>query len=207
MIVRTLPRALGPGLYAQRGRQILDAVGFLKDLFSEPSLPPSPTVLERTKAKLTIGNVETGEWVEAMFNPVELTRVTQVDYAEADVVGSSFRPQQYKGTSNQEIRLLLQFNEIREGGREVQRNYLRFLESLCYPETKGKHTTAPPLCILLWPGVLSITCTVREWEEVTDRFAYDSLEAVAGTVSMTFKEFRRTALSSSVVREKGGLRP
>ena len=206
MIVRTLPRGLSPGLYAQRGQQILDTVGFLRGLVTDPTIPPPARTLERTQAKLHIINADTGEDVEAFFNPVELTRALQVEYKEPEVIGLPHRPQHYSGTGNQEVRFLIQFLETRSSGRELMRDQMRFLESLCYPGSVGGHMTAPPLVVLLWPGILSLVGDIREWEEVTNRFAWDTLEPVGATVSLTFKEFRRTALTHEKVREKGGLR-
>lgn len=204
--MNVLPMALSPGMAVQRSQQALAVYGLLERTFSlggKVKLPAAHVQPVRVHLVDTV----TADDIEVQFNPMELTRSLGVAYSEHEVAGLGYQPVQYKQTKNQAVRLTLVMRSLGQEGRKELQRKAAFLESLAYPrDIGGNRSAAPPPVLLLWPGYVSMTCIVTEWEEVATEFCSETLEPIQVMVSLMLQELRRKTLTSDQVRRNGGHR-
>ena len=128
-------------------------------------------------------NVVTGEHIETLFNPSQLSEKVQVNYNRLAVPGLDFH-------------LDRRFAQTQPGSPEIL-EFRAFLLALTVPPsgTEGVVQTAPPRTLIIWPGLLTVEAVLTEVE-----FSYREL-AVDGTVliytaSVEFEEILDVRVSS-----------
>lgn len=163
--------------------------------------------LDARPPRVTIINTDTGEELEAQYNPTELSRGLEVAYNVIQADGLGFTPMQYRNTSAQALKLTFELSAISDSQDDMNRA-LRFYESLCYPtlSPSGKSLSPPPV-LFVWPTYISMTCVVTKWQETTSKFSTATMEPILAKVEIELSEARLTALYSDDVRENGGWRP
>lgn len=146
-------------------------------------------------------NVVTGEHIEALFNPSQLSEKVQVNYNRLAVPGLSHQPLQFQSTGNRtfaglDFHLDRRFAQAQPGSPEIL-EFRAFLLALTVPPsgTEGVVQTAPPRTLIIWPGLLTVEAVLTEVE-----FSYREL-AVDGTVliytaSVEFEEILDVRVSS-----------
>lgn len=165
-------------------------------------------------------NIRSGEGITAQFNPTEFEEGLEVQYTRQQVLGLSHQVLQYINTGNHRFSMELFWDrnitpEIREenlgdiGVSEITElsEAKAFFESLCYPTGGATSITsgAPPRVLVVWPGVLSMTCVVMSMNTVNERFNYLG-ETVQATMSIQFEEIRDVRITSQEVRQFGARR-
>lgn len=166
-------------------------------------------------------NIRTGEGITAQFNPTTFDELLEVNYNRQQVLGLSHQLLQFLNTGNHQFSFDLFWDrgvtpEMREenltlaGVSELAEldEAKKFFESLCYP-SKGATTVssgAPPRVLVVWPGVLSMTCVVTSVATRNEGFNYLG-ERVRAFMSIEFEEIRDVRITSQEVRQYGTQRP
>jgi hypothetical protein len=161
-------------------------------------------------ARMTIGNLVSGETMEVIFNPTELMKKLNVNWTRLEPPGLPHQILQYKGTSNLSVPMTLIAHAYtdRARPRDAIEEFEKFIMSLCYPSENAQSVSsgAPPRCLVVWPGVLVFTAVLAG--EVS--FQHVQFAPEGGTLrysaSVTFEEIRDTRLTSEDVRFAGTLR-
>lgn len=115
-------------------------------------------------------NVTTGESMECLFNPTQLAEKVHVNWNRLAVPGLSHQVLQYQGTGNRQVSgvefyLDRIFATAQPGSPDIL-EFRRFLRALTVPpaNTQGVAHTAPPRCLLIWPGVVTVEAVITEVE-------------------------------------------
>lgn len=148
---------------------------------------------------VTLLNMETQEPVSLQGNPNDLKIALSADYTEFDVIGSSFKPMQYVGTSNIELSFTLQIIPETLDEFETAHDLEYFLYGLLYPSEPGG---SPPDVLIMWPEYLTLhvkfTSLSVQWS------AYNDLGTpTIGTIACTVKNVRATRLLGGDIRRRG----
>lgn len=159
--------------------------------------------------RMTLGNLSTGETLEALFNPEQFEREIAVQYARKRPLGLPHEVLQYTGTDNTKLPAIDLY--ARSSGDEIDRaqieDFMRFLESLCYPPDSAQSVVqgSPPRVLFVWPNLLQLTCVVTNIRFRYQRFALDG-GVTRFTASVALEEIRDVRLTSEAVRTVGGQR-
>ena len=173
--------------------------------------------------RCSLTNVDTGERLDAQFNPRTLRKRARAKYSRDQILYGSHEVTQWTGTRSNEIPLVLFFTRIgsadfkgstppgkmQQQARGVQFPTLldteRFLDALLYPDReRGK--LEPPTVIFNWPGVINIYCVVTEVEITYEHFNTFGLNPMQLSARMNIIERPKRAITSSGVRVNGALR-
>ncbi len=157
-------------------------------------------------------NVTTGEHVEALFNPSQLTERVQVSYSRLQVLGLSHQPLQFQSTGNRtfggvDFYLDRRFAQAQPGSPEILA-FRAFLLALTVPPagTEGVAQTAPPRALVIWPGLLTVEAVLTEVE-----FSYQELAVDGGvlvyTATVSFEEILDVRVTSEERRGQLAPRP
>ena len=152
-------------------------------------------------------NVATGESMECLFNPTQLTEKVQVNYSRLAVPGLSHQVLQFQSTGNRQLAgvefYLDRFFASEQPGAPDILAFRAFLRALTVPPggTEGVPATAPPRVLFVWPEVLTVEAVVTDVE-----FQYRQV-AVDGTVlvyaaTVTFEEILDVRVTSEELREE-----
>jgi len=152
-------------------------------------------------------NVTTGESMECLFNPTQLTEKVQVNWNRLAVPGLSHQVLQFQSTGNRQISgvefYLDRFFATEQPGEPDILDFRAFLRALTVPPegTEGVVDTAPPRTLLIWPDVITVETVVTDVE-----FQYRQV-AVDGTVlvyaaTVTFEEILDARVTSEALREE-----
>ena len=152
-------------------------------------------------------NVTTGESMECLFNPTQLTEKVQVNYSRLAVPGLSHQVLQFQSTGNRQLAgvefYLDRFFASEQPGDPDILAFRAFLRALTVPpgSTEGVPATAPPRVLFVWPEVLTVEAVVTDVE-----FQYRQV-AVDGTVlvyaaTVTFEEILDVRVTSEELREE-----
>ncbi len=152
-------------------------------------------------------NVTTGESMECLFNPTQLTEKVQVNYSRLAVPGLSHQVLQFQSTGNRQLAgvefYLDRFFASEQPGDPDILAFRAFLRALTVPPagTEGVPATAPPRVLFVWPEVLTVEAVVTDVE-----FQYRQV-AVDGTVlvyaaTVTFEEILDVRVTSEELREE-----
>jgi hypothetical protein len=136
-------------------------------------------------------NVTTGESLECLFNPTQLTEKLQVNWNRQVVPGLSHQVLQFQSTSNRQLTgvefYLDRLFAIEQPGEPNILEFRAFLRALTVPpaNTTDVLRTAPPRVLLIWPNVVTIECVVASVDFQYRQLAVDST-LLAYTASVTF---------------------
>lgn len=155
-----------------------------------------------TPAKLQIWNVQEATILTVQCNPRELPEKLGVSYADHGVPGMSHKPLQYSYTENLKTTIdLLWFVESPEDMRKKDEDR-RFILSLCYP---WRGHAAPPRALLVWPGIYSLTCVVRDLD-AGHKYFNRELNSTIWTCKLSFEEIRDARVWGDDVLKNGTMR-
>ncbi|MFH0903253.1 MAG: peptidoglycan-binding protein [Pseudomonadota bacterium] len=152
-------------------------------------------------------NVATGESVECLFNPTQLSEKLQVNWNRLAVPGLSHQVLQFQGTGNRQLTgvefyLDKVFAAEQPGDPDIM-ELRRFLRSLTVPPggTEGVIASAPPRALFVWPGVLSVETVLTEVEFQYRQFGVDG-RVLVYAATCSFEEILDMRISSEELREE-----
>ncbi|MFH0899380.1 MAG: peptidoglycan-binding protein [Pseudomonadota bacterium] len=152
-------------------------------------------------------NVATGESVECLFNPTQLTEKLQVNWNRLAVPGLSHQVLQFQGTGNRQLTgvefyLDRLFAAEQPGDPDIM-GFRRFLRSLTVPpgDTEGVIVTAPARALFVWPGVLSVEAVLTEVEFQYRQFGVDG-RVLVYAATCSFEEILDVRISSEELQEE-----
>jgi len=131
-------------------------------------------------------NTTTGESIECLFNPTQLTEKIGVTWNRLVVPGLSHHVLQFQSTSNRELASIeLYFDRFAAAARGDDILRARdFIRALAVPDPL---VGAPPRTLFIWPGTLTLTCVVASVELTYRQFATDGSVQVF-TAALTLHE-------------------
>jgi hypothetical protein len=151
-------------------------------------------------------NVGTGEAVECLFNPTQLTERVSVNYNRLTVPGLSHQPLQYQSTGNRtvpnvEFYLDRYFAVSQPEAPEILA-FRSFVRALTVPPagTHGVVDTAPPRALVVWPNVLTVEAVVTDVEFQYRQLGVDNTVLIY-TAQVTFEEILDVRVTSESRRE------
>lgn len=166
-----------------------------------------PDVVARRPARLNLTNLQTGEGFYVQFNPTQFKRGVQALYERHEVLGQSFRPLDYLGTSNATVELNLFFRaenaQERDGGQDV----LNFIEALMYPPEAADSIgeRRPPRVLVVWPGSLSFSAVLTDLDVTHEMFDLEG-RTIQWRARTKWEEARRSRLTQEAIRDRGPMR-
>ncbi len=132
-------------------------------------------------AKCHLVNVSTGDSVEALFNPRELTEKVEVKWNKFSVPGLGYQPLHYQGTSNRGVSgvefYLDKYYEAEPEEPIETLDFRNFILALSQPQPAG---ATPARVLILWPGTLNIEAVLTGAE-----FRYTRFSALGGVLMYT----------------------
>lgn len=152
-------------------------------------------------------NVTTGESLECLFNPTQLTEKLQVNWIRQVVPGLSHQVLQFQSTSNRQLTgvefYLDRFFAFEQPGEPNILEFRAFLRALTVPpaNTTGVLPTAPPRVLVIWPNVVTIECVVASVDFQYRQLAVDST-LLAYAASVTFEEVLDRRVTSEDLRRQ-----
>jgi len=152
-------------------------------------------------------NVTTGESMECLFNPTQLSEKLQVNWNRQVVPGLSHQVLQFQSTSNRQLVgvefYLDRFLAAEEPGDPNILRFRDFLRALTVPPaaTEGVLPTAPPRVLVIWPNVLTIECVIASVDFQYRQLAVDS-SLLAYTATVTFEEILDMRVTSEDLRRQ-----
>ena len=156
-------------------------------------------------ARVALVNMATGERLDCLLNPTELSEKVAVNWNRLAVPGMSFQQLQYQGTGNRQLSdvefLVDRFYAASLDSDPDITTFRSFLRSLTVPPagTTGVYTTAPPRVTLVWPKVMTIEAVVASLEFRYRQFAVDGSPLVY-TASVSFEEVLDVRVTSEALR-------
>ncbi len=160
--------------------------------------------LQRTTARpprCALVNVTTGEAMECLFNPAQLTEKVSVNYSRLQVLGLSHQPLQFQSTGNRtfpgvDFYLDRSFAQAQPGSPEIL-EFRAFLHALTVPPsaTEGVVATSPPRTLIIWPGLLTVEAVLTEVEFKYQQLATDGTVLIY-TATVGFEEILDTRVAS-----------
>ena len=152
-------------------------------------------------------NVTTGEAMECLFNPTQLSEKVQVNYNRLTVPGLSHQVLQLQSTGNRtvpsvEFYLDRFFAEEQPGNPDIL-DFRAFILSLTVPPggTEGVADTAPPRTLVIWPDVVVLETVVTEVEFAYRELAIDGAVLVY-TATVSFEEILDVRVTSEELRRE-----
>lgn len=152
-------------------------------------------------------NVLTGESMQCLFNPTQLTEKLQVNWNRLAVPGLSHQVLQFQGTSNRQLSGVAFYLDAFFASQQADTSnimaFRAFLRALTVPPTgtEGVLATAPPGVLVLWPGVLTVECVVASVEFQYRQLAVDG-RVLVYTATVTFEEVLDTRVTSEQLRQE-----
>lgn len=152
-------------------------------------------------------NVTTGESLECLFNPTQLTEKLQVNWNRQVVPGLSHQVLQFQSTSNRQLTgvefYLDRFFATEQPGEPNILEFRAFLRALTVAPagTTGVLSAAPPRVLVIWPNVVTVECVVASVEFQYRQLAVDST-LLAYTASVTFEEVLDRRVTSEDLRRQ-----
>jgi hypothetical protein len=154
-----------------------------------------------------LANLTTGESLECLFNPTQLTEKVQVNWNRQVVPGLSHQVLQFQSTSNRQLAgvefYLDRFFAAEQPGDPNILDFRAFLRALTVPPkgTDGVLATSPPRVLLIWPNVLTLECVVDSVDFQYRQLATDS-SLLVYAASVTFEEILDTRVTSEDLRRQ-----
>ena len=151
-------------------------------------------------------NVVTGESMECLFNPTQLSEKVQVNWNRLAVPGLSHQVLQFQSTGNRQLSgvefYLDRFFAAEQPGDPDILEFRSFLRALTVPPagTEDVAGTAPPRVLVIWPNVITVEAIVTDVELQYRQLALDGTVLVyAATVG--FEEILDVRVTSEQLRE------
>ncbi len=159
--------------------------------------------------RMSIRDLNTGELLEAQFNPTNLDESITVDWARLKPPGLSHEVLQYDHTENYKPGPLeLVFDALGEGWSVDRIGEARkFLLSVCYSKSgaqsvrEGEATRV----LLFWPNLMSLTCVLTSLKIKHSRFNLAG-QPTYFVATVALEEIRDARLFSEDVRNSGTVR-
>jgi hypothetical protein len=151
--------------------------------------------------RCTVVNVSTGESVECLFNPTQLTEQVKVSWNRLTVPGLSHQVLQYQSTGNRRVSglefYLDRFFAARQPGNPDILRFRSFLRALTVPSSD---MLAPTRALIIWPGVLTVETVLTDLEFQYRQFAADASVSVY-TAVCGFEEILDVRITAEQVGE------
>ena len=164
-----------------------------------PSGGQLPGIEWNASSTMSLTNLDTQETKYMVYNPTDLDVVMSTNWTKHEVVGLSFTPLQYVGTSNIEVGFTLRFlpETLKEFDEYV--DTVKFLEALLYPPEEGE---SAPDVLLTWPGFITLICKVNSLGLKPQHFNASGYPTIMET-PMKFEHVRKVRLLQSDIRDRG----
>lgn len=157
--------------------------------------------------RMSLTNISNGRTVEMQFNPEQFQENVVANYTDQVVPGLSHEVAQFSHTSSEAFTFDLHYRALSVDEMNSIHLARRFLKSLCFPRG-GSETIAggaPPRVLLVWPRMLSLTCTMRSVQLTHVLFNRQS-RSRQFSAAVTLKEVRDFRVTSEEVYEDNQLR-
>lgn len=152
-------------------------------------------------------NVVTGESIECLFNPTQLTEKVQVNWNRLAIPGLSHQVLQFQSTGNRQLSgvefYLDRFFAAEQPGDVDILEFRSFLRALTVPPegTEDVASTAPPRVLVIWPEVLTVEAVVTDVELQYRQVGVDGTVLVY-VATVTFEEILDARVTSEELREE-----
>ena len=152
-------------------------------------------------------NVETGESMECLFNPTQLSEKVQVNWNRLAVPGLSHQVLQFQSTANRSLAgvefYLDRFFATEQPGEPDIMEFRSFVRALTVPPsgTEGVVDTAPPRTLFIWPEVITVETVVTDVEFQYRQVAIDG-RVLVYAATVTFEEILDVRVTSEELREE-----
>ncbi|HLT36224.1 MAG TPA: peptidoglycan-binding protein, partial [Enhygromyxa sp.] len=146
-------------------------------------------------------NVTSGESMECLFNPTQLTEKVQVNWSRLAVPGLSHQVLQFQSTSNRQLAgvefYVDRFFATEQPGEPDVLDFRAFIRSLTVPPagTEGVVDTAPPRTLFIWPEVVTIETVVTDVEFQYRQLGVDG-RVLVYAATVTFEEILDVRVTS-----------
>ena len=152
-------------------------------------------------------NVTSGESMECLFNPTQLTEKVQVNWSRLAVLGLSHQVLQFQSTANRSLAgvefYLDRFFATEQPGEPDIMEFRSFIRALTVPPsgTEGVVDTAPPRTLFIWPEVITVETVVTDVEFQYRQVAIDG-RVLVYAATVTFEEILDVRVTSEELREE-----
>ena len=152
-------------------------------------------------------NVTSGESMECLFNPTQLTEKVQVTRSRLAVPGLSHQVLQFQSTANRSLAgvefYLDRFFATEQPGEPDIMEFRSFIRALTVPPsgTEGVVDTAPPRTLFIWPEVITVETVVTDVEFQYRQVAVDG-RVLVYAATVTFEEILDVRVTSEELREE-----
>ena len=150
-------------------------------------------------------NIVTGESIDCLFNPTELSEKLSVNWNRLVIPGLSHQVLQFQATGNRQLSnvefYLDRFFAAEQPGSPEILEFRAFIRALTVPPagTEGVPATAPPRALFIWPDTVTVECVISSVEFLYKRLAVDGTVLVY-TATVTFEEILDTRVTSEELR-------
>ena len=157
--------------------------------------------------RCTLVNVATGESIECLANPTQLSEKVQVNWNRVTVPGLSHQLLQFQSTGNRQlsgVEFYLDRFFAREQSDDADiLDFRGFLRALTVPPkgAEGVPATAPPRTLFVWPSVMSIETVLTDLEFQYKQFAADA-SVLVYTATVSFEEILDVRVTAEERREE-----
>jgi len=152
-------------------------------------------------------NVTSGESMECLFNPTQLTEKVQVNWSRLAVPGLSHQVLQFQSTANRSLAVvefyLDRFFATEQPGEPDIIEFRSIIRALTVPPsgTEGVVDTAPPRTLFIWPEVITVETVVTDVEFQYRQVAIDG-RVLVYAATVTFEEILDVRVTSEELREE-----
>lgn len=160
--------------------------------------------------RCTLVNESSGESMECLFNPEQLSEKVGVNWNRLAVPGLSHQVLQYQSTGNRvlsgvEFYLDRLFAAAQPNAPDVM-EFRNFLLALTVPPEGARHVAnnAPPRVLIIWPSFLTVEAVLTDVEFRFIRFAVDGSPLVY-TAACSFEEILDVRVTSEELRVGGAV--
>lgn len=156
--------------------------------------------------RCSLVNVSTGESLECLFNPTQISEKIQVNWNRLSVPGLSHQVLQFQSTGNRQVSgvefYLDRFFASQQPGAPEIMDFRAFIRSLTVPPegTEGVPETAPPRTLFIWPDVITIETVITDAEFQYRQIAADG-KVLVYTATVSFEEILDVRVTSEQLRE------
>ena len=155
--------------------------------------------------RCTLMNVTTGESMDCLFNPTQLSERVQVNWTRLAVPGLSHQVLQFQSTANRqldgvEFYLDRLFAAAQPGAPDIM-TFRAFMRALTVPPAGATDIAggAPPRTLVVWPGVLTVETVITGLELEYRRFGVDGKVLMYAAVC-SFEEILDVRITSEELR-------
>jgi hypothetical protein len=152
-------------------------------------------------------NVSTGESIDCLFNPSQLSEKVSVNWNRLNVPGLSHQVLQYQSTGNRQLSgvefyLDRLFAAAAPNAPDVM-DFRRFLRALTVSPENAQDVAggAPPRVLIIWPKVLTVETVLTDVEFQFRQFAVDNTVLVY-TATCGFEAILDARVTSQQLRRE-----